>query len=466
MSEIGKNQVEKQTPPAADLQPITKAAKTRQGDNGMVILAGMQHFVTLVRKIKHTKLIGEFIESALGSPPIGVLPLLGKAEGSLSPERRDAVFKEVVQLDASVQLKLELISERIDLLCDNYGALAIDEMLTDEEIARFCGKKESPARFDRALYLYLQLTNTVSAMRPDDRFEHAETRQELVRRVHCKKFASHFACIKGVTPVFDDSAREKFKLGLMALFPQIESDDIVIESFEKRDLSKPDQPVDLHTIHAKFNGSNVFYQQVRAGVVHDHETTSLTSLSYALYAEKGLLVVYCDHEEVRGDLAGLFRDVVFDGKGDISTMPMYEFNLDGFRDSEMLARIKSNRIDGIESITIRTITVAKNHCRDVFVKGRAMQRRVSNCLDIRHDRYEDRAIYTVAKDEHHLADLSQYAVPQVKLSMRIARTPHRKSHAVSVNLKVPNDFNEGDKTMEDKNLIYAQLQKLGCAHRY
>ena len=225
-------------------------------------------------------------------------------------------------------------------------------------------------------------------------------------------------------------------------------------------------PVALFTLTAKFNGTEVHYQRITNGEVQDVESPAVTDVRYSWNAVTGELSVYCDDVEVRPELAALFRDVVLGGDGDIRSMPMREFDLMGFSTPAMLKRFKKDRIEGIDSIEIRHLVVAKPELRQVNLSGKTVERRVENALLIRRHRFEERDIYLVARETHSLPDLTEYAVQQVKLTIRIAKTLHRKAHNVSVQITAPNGFSDSRLTKDDSELVFAQLMRLDCARQY
>ena len=87
-------------------------------------------------------------------------------------------------------------------------------------------------------------------------------------------------------------------------------------------------------------------------------------------------------------------------------------------------------------------------------------------LVIRRHRFEERDIYATASEVHGLDDLTGYVIQQVRLTMRIAKTLHRKAHNVSVQITAPNGFNDRRLTKEDSETVVAQLIRLDCARQY
>ena len=63
-------------------------------------------------------------------------------------------------------------------------------------------------------------------------------------------------------------------------------------------------------------------------------------------------------------------------------------------------------------------------------------------------------------------DLSQYALVQVKLVMRMAAQPHRKAHNVAVQITAPNGLNDKSKTEDDRKRVLEQLIRLGVLSEF
>ncbi|MDI9234642.1 hypothetical protein [Limnohabitans lacus] len=154
----------------------------------------------------------------------------------------------------------------------------------------------------------------------------------------------------------------------------------------------------------------------------------------------------------------MFRDIGMGGGSDIQKMPIWEFDLTGFSTPAILSRLKINRIEGIEAIEIRSLTVFKPEIKSVFSQGREINRRIENALILKRHRFESRDIFEVADQIHRISDLSGYIVAQVKLGIRVSKTPNRSAHSVSVQVSMPNGFSDESKTKVDSALILRQLQ--------
>ena len=450
----------------AVVEQSPKPPRVRATDNGSEVLPHLEHFVRLTRKIQRPGLVSTLLEVSAGQAMPAVRALSDAAEGSLPLASRNSVFAAVAELNHAIHAVIERAAERVDLLCDEFGALAITDLLdmNDGDDAEILS--EPTDKYSRALYLYLRQEHPGAGCAMEDRFDHAEVRQVMLQQALQERYSSHYLGPKGVMPKLDELAESALKQRLVVIFPTIKVEDILVERFERRDLSHPEKPVLLVTWSATFNGTQVHYQQVANGMVEDKEVPAASNVRFEWQSAKGTLGVYCEDHEVRPELAAVFRDVALGGNGDITSMPIREFDLMGFCTPAMLARFRKDRIEGIESMEIKTLVVCKPEVRQAFVRGRAIQRRVENALVIRRHRFEERDIYATAREVHGIDDLTGYVVQQVRLSMRIAKTPFRKAHNVSVQITAPNGFNDQSKTDQDANLIFAQLMRLDCARRY
>ena len=63
-------------------------------------------------------------------------------------------------------------------------------------------------------------------------------------------------------------------------------------------------------------------------------------------------------------------------------------------------------------------------------------------------------------------DLSQYALVQVKLVMRMSKTQHRKAHNVAVQITAPNGLNDKSRTDDDRKRVQEQLIKIGVLSQF
>lgn len=450
----------------AAAEQSVKAPRSKGKDKGPELLPHIENFVLLTRKVQRPVLLRALVEGVIDAPLVPLRELTEDAKGSLPIPSRNAVFAVVAEIGHVDHAHIERAAERVNLLCDEYGTLAVATLL-DESDPQDAAILNSPTdKFSRALYLYLRQEFPVDGEAGDDRFDHAETQQGMLQQSQSDRYSSHYIGPKGAQPALPDVAEQALRRRLTELFPKIEPDDILVEHFEHRDTTQAGHPVVLYTLTAKFNGKEVHYQRIADGEIQDIESPAVTDVRYSWHTVKGELAVFCDDLEVRPELAKIFRDVVLGGNGDIRSMPMREFDLMGFSTPEMLKRFKKDRIDGIDGIEIRHLVVAKPELRQMSLRGRTVERRVENALMIRRHRFEERNIYVVAREVHSLPDLTEYVVQQVKLTVHIAKTLHRKAHKVSVQLTAPNGFSDGRLTKDDSELVFAQLMRLDCARQY
>lgn len=82
------------------------------------------------------------------------------------------------------------------------------------------------------------------------------------------------------------------------------------------------------------------------------------------------------------------------------------------------------------------------------------------------DRRDGRNIYQVAYEDYCAEDLSQYALVQVKLVMRMSKTQHRKAHNVAVQITAPNGLNDKSRTDDDRKRVQEQLIKIGVLSQF
>ncbi|MDH0200515.1 hypothetical protein N7337_06230 [Comamonas aquatica] len=176
--------------------------------------------------------------------------------------------------------------------------------------------------------------------------------------------------------------------------------------------------------------------------------------------------MFCEEREARRELATVFRDVALAHEGQIEDMPMRQFDLLGFATSKMLDRLKRDRVAGIDDISILQITVAKPFEQTSEYGGRDVVRQLSSKMQITRDRRDGRNIYQVAYEDYCAEDLSQYALVQVKLVMRMSKTPHRKAHNVAVQITAPNGLNDKSRTDDDRKRVQEQLIKIGVLSQF
>lgn len=465
MAEVEQDKVQEQAATyLTEIDPQTE--RHRAQDNGADTLPHLEHFVRLARRVKRPTLLRSLIENALGSELLPLAALADSATGTLPLPSRNALFAVVASLPGGVQSRLRDAAERILLLGDEYGAQAVKDMLDPGHPMDAAVLAAPTDKLSQALHLFLCQEFPAVEGSEDRRFDHAEARQEMLRESVSRKYSSHYLGPKNVDPKLGTEIEQSLRERLFDLFPDIDQGDMLIEVFHRREGNAAATPVVLYTLKASFNGSHVHYRKVKDGEMIDHDDSAVTSAEFAWQPAKGTLSVFCEDKEVRPELAKVFRDVVLGGNGEIGEMPMREFELTGFSTPAMLDRIRKDRIDGVEDIVIQHIVIAKPRIVQTTVRGRQVSRMVASDTRIRKHRYEDRDIYTIAKQDNKLDDLTEYEILQVKLSIKIGKTSFRRAHRVAVEITAPNGFSDRSKTEKDAELVYAQLERIGCAWQY
>ena len=112
-------------------QSPAKRRRQQKSDDGPLILPTMEHFIALARKIKRPALLVNLLERASQDALPEMLALAEAAKGCLPADARRILFHSVAKLDSGVQQRIEGAAERICLLSDEYGALAV-QLTLDE----------------------------------------------------------------------------------------------------------------------------------------------------------------------------------------------------------------------------------------------------------------------------------------------------------------------------------------------
>ncbi|KSO09274.1 hypothetical protein [Pseudomonas aeruginosa] len=457
-------------------KPSSKRAREQRSDDGPVILPGMEHFVDLVRKVKRPALVVRLLERASGGTLSELLALADSAKGKLPVESRQAFFHCAAKLDAAIRQRIEDAVERVMLLGDDYGAQAVQSLL-DERRDDDAAVLEMPSdRFSRALHLCILQEFPEAGARREVRFDQAEHEQVMHRQWKSEHFSSHYLGPKGVKPKNDGDVQETLRTRIAELFPHVPKDQILIEQFVRHGLSHAQRDDDddaegepltlLHTVCATFNGSTAHYRQVEDGHVVDHEEPAAMSAHFSWEPATGALTVFCENREARRELATIFRDVVLAHEGAIDDMPIRQFDLFGFSTSAMLKRLEQDRIADIERVEILQIKVAKPFEQPLELGGKSVVRQLASKMEITRDRRDGRNIYQVAYEDYSAEDLTQYALAQVKLVMRMAKQPHRKAHNVAVQITAPNGLNDKSKTEDDRKRVLEQLIRIGVLSEF
>jgi hypothetical protein len=466
----------KQNKAAAGKHAVRRERKCRSDDAGPTILPDMQHFVALLRKVKHPRLVLQLVEGASCSQLPEISALIEAAKGHLPIESRQAMFHAVAKLAADTRHCIEHAAERVVLLDDEYGTQAVQSLLDEHRDAAVLATPSD--RYSRAIYLYLLQGFPEDGVKSDSRFDHAERLQVMHLQWKSQNYSSHYLGPKGVVPKAGPDVEDALRTRIAALFPQMPPDQILVEQFTRRDLAHADRssgqdadevdPVLLHTVTATFNGTTAHYQQVANGAVQDHEVPAAMSACFSWEPQTGALSVFCEDREVRRELATVFRDVALAREDSIDDMPMREFDIFGFSTPEMLNRLERDRVAGIEKITVLQIKVARpfEHTTSDAANGRDLVQQLSSTMLIGKDRRDTRGIYQVAYDDYGVDDLTGYTLVQVKLVFRMAKQLHRKAHNVAVQITAPNGLNDRSKTEDDRKRVLEQLARLGVLREF
>lgn len=456
-------------------QPSPKRAREHCSDDGATILPNMEHFVGLLRKVKRPGLVVQLLEQTSASKLPELTALADAAKEKLPVEARQSFFHAVAKLAASIQQTIEHASERVMLLEDEYGAQAVLSLLDEGREGDAVVLAMPSDRYSRALYLCLLQEFPVQGAKRDDRFDQAESLQLMHRQWKNDHFSSHYLGPKGLEPNTGNDVQDELRTRIAELFPKVPKDQILIEQFTRRDLSHEQDDEDdvghdpsalLYTITATFNGSTAHYQQVEDGQVNDHEVDAAMSACFSWEPKTGALSVFCKDREARRELATIFRDVALAHDGDIADMPMRQFDLLGFSTNAMLDRLKKDRVAGVDDISILQVTVAKPFEQKSEIAGRDVVRQLASKMQITRDRRDGRSIYQVAYEDYGAEDLSEYALMQVKLVMKMSKTQHRKAHNVAVQITAPNGLNDKSRTDDDRKRVLEQLIKIGVLSQF
>lgn len=451
-------------------------AKQASADHGPDLLPDMEHFVWLVRKIKNIPLLRRLLRNEGIHVPEKLAGKMQRAKGVLPPAVRKALYPLVGEASPVTRQRLERIAERIEILDDEYGKQAVLSLFDegDEADAAVLARHCDP--HGRALYLYLEQEYPEKHRASGKRFDHAERVQVMNRQWRSEAYSSHYRGPLGPTPKLDEAMQERIKERILLLYPNAPRDDVIIEQFSRRDLGHTHQHEEgddaakevLDTLTVTFNGAEVHYPKVEHGEEVSHDDLAALSIRFSREPATGALSVFSDDREIRRDLAAIFRDVVLAADGAIEDMPMLEFDLSAFGSPTVLAKLVSERIEGIERIDIQHLKVACPSLRKTHDEAgdREIVQELKSTMTIQPDRRDDRNIYEVARQDYRNPDLSVYVPVQAKLVMRMAKQRHRKAHNVVVQVTAPNGFNDRSKTEDDRKLVMAQLEKLGMVVKF
>lgn len=464
-----------QHPQAAEPPAPAKVSRPHRNDRGPDILPSMEYFVALTRKCGHPALVLALVERS-GACTLPALAPLAAAKGTLDLDARQSLFQTVATLRAKHRQRIELAAERIALLNDHYGALAVQSLLDEHEAGDAAVLAPPTDRFARALHLFLCQELPEPGVPPQQRFDRAERLHVLNRQWRVQAYASHFKGPKGELPKPLAEVEEALRERMGALFPKVHAEQILFDQFTRGDLGHAhrehpdhgDALALLYTLTATFNGTTVQYPQVANGEVIEREEPAALSVCFSWDPHAGALAVFCEDPEARRPLAMAFRDVVLGCAGDIHTMPLHEYDLSGFGSPAMLTRLERDLVPGVEKVSILQVTAMERVEQRASLE--AEDRTVIQALDgfalIGRDRRDPRDIYQFARDVYHLGDLTGYFIAKVKLVFRMARQPHRRTHNVSFQITMPDGLTDSRITDIDRRLIIAQLVRLSVVSEF
>lgn len=432
-----------------------KARKPRATDGGPEILPDMGDYVTLVRKIRHRALVTQWLQY-LHSEELPVI----EWEHKVCARYKQSLFTVVAGLSGAIRQRLEEAAQRILLLSDDFGCEAVKSLLNEDDESEQQAVAAAGDKYGRALYLYLcRLADD-----KDRRFEQAETARQQNKQWKSENYASHFRGPKAVGIALDDTLKEKLKTAIAAIYPDAPLSDVVIEHFQRRDLTQAEDragdedaaPVWLNTIVVGFNGKETHWDKIVDGEVTTRHDQALQRIIFSYEPSTGGLSVFCDDRNTRQELAKALRDVVLASDTEIAEMPLREFSLKAFVSAEVFNLLQTGQGDGVERISINLIKVAK--CFDQFGADGGTHH-ISSGLTIHRDRHDRRDVYVVAREDHRLADLSEYELSQVKLVLRMAKQKDRRAHNINVQITAPNGLNDNTKTEDERQLVMRLLKR-------
>ena len=99
--------------------------------------------------------------------------------------------------------------------------------------------------------------------------------------------------------VLDDTLKDKLKTAIAAIYPQAPLHDVVIEHFQRRDLTQAEDrggedetaPVWLHTIVVGFNGKETHWDKIVDGEVTTRHDQALQRITFSYEPSTGALSV-------------------------------------------------------------------------------------------------------------------------------------------------------------------------------
>ena len=470
MTTVIDTYVEESTSAAVSLA-TEKSVRQRRTDSGSKTLPEMEHFVALVRKTKRPDLVLHLVEAISQSSFGAVLKLPKPNKAALPMAKRDAFYAAVAELANTHRAIIEFAAEQIILLADPHGRSAVMSLLNEQNPNDQNILQEPTDPYSRALYLYIRSQHPEQQAKSDARFEQAQHIQVMNQQWKSANYSSHYLGPQHAEPNLNADAEEKLRSRIAELYPKVPADQILIDCFVQQSTAQDVDADDdaentanaLHVLVATFNGTKAHFKKVEEGDLVEHEEDAALTIRFAWEASTGALTVFSDDQSNRQQLAHLFSKSVLEIDGTVQDVPMREFNLNAFLSPAILDSIRAERLEGIDQIIIQQLKVARVVEKPVPQSGNRPDklRKLVSPLTIGRDRYDDREIYQIAYEEHGLDSLAGYELLSIKLSMKIAKQPHRKAHLVSIDMSAPNRLSEKSKTAEDRRLVLQQLERIG-----
>ena len=197
----------------------------------------------------------------------------------------------------------------------------------------------------------------------------------------------------------------------------------------------------LHTLCATFNGSTAHYRQVEDGQWSTTRNQLPCRHAFPGTGNRGA-DVFCEDRETAGSLPPSSATWRWRTGARLTTCRCVNSICSVLDLGHASPRLEQDRIADIERIDILQIKVAKPFEQLLELGGKTVARQLASKMEITRDRRDSRNVYQVAYEDYSAEDLSQYALVQVKLVMRMATQPHRKAHNVAVQITAPNGLND------------------------
>lgn len=453
---------------------IPIARPVRGDDSGQEILPHMEHFVTLARRVKQPQRLIALVQAVCeAAVPPDLIDAARAAKAALIPAQRRKFYQWMATLPPEDLVKIELASDRISALKDEFGIQAVFALLDKENESDAAALADPTDKFTRALHLFLAQQYQTDPASPDRRFEQAEWQQSINHQWSNQEYANHYLGPKAAEPKPDAEIVNQLRERIAALFEGIAPGEILVHHFTRVDRSHASRHENTteptacqklqHTITATFNGTKAFFKQVANHEVVEMEEPAAVEVMFSWEPESGTLGVFCPDKVHRAELAAIFQNVVLGSDTNVTCVPMCTFELDAFGSAAVLAKIDNSLIPGVNAIDIQKIRVSNVTPQQSAAdnRGRESRRHLASQLEISRDRRDQRDIYTVASNAYHLETIAGEEITRVNLTLSIDRQVNRKAHCVPVQITRPNGLNSRGKTAQDRLLVRQQLISLG-----